>query len=224
MAKTRETVWAAVPQGDITIDFDATLLDVHSEKQDAAPNKRGYGFHPLGPGAPRPESRSGRYCVRATLARTTPTTTSSCWTRRSVPSRRSTRFSHQPGDDPGLVRHHILLRADSVGATHDFLSGLAEANIEYSIGHPVDASVREALLLFDTSEGFRHTCLITNANAFEIDVATLEFANAAMPASRTGSAAGRTAGYRTCRSRASPRTLPGLPPVSSPGRCSHGCR
>ena len=36
VAKTREVVWAAAPQGDITIDFDATLLDVHSEKQDAA--------------------------------------------------------------------------------------------------------------------------------------------------------------------------------------------
>ena len=136
---------------------------------------------------------------------------------------------HEPGDDPGLVRHHILVRADSAGATHGFVSGLTEANIEYSIGHPVDAGVREALLsfqeedwvealeadgtvrdgawvaeltdlmdlstwgedarlicrrerphpgaqlsLFDTSEGFRHTCFITNANALEIDAAALE--------------------------------------------------
>ena len=59
VAKTREVVWAEAPPGDITIDFDATLLDVHSEKQDAAPTyKRGYGFHPLVPGATRPESRS----------------------------------------------------------------------------------------------------------------------------------------------------------------------
>ena len=40
---------AAAPPGDITIDVDATLLNVHSEKQDAASTyKRGYGFHPLG--------------------------------------------------------------------------------------------------------------------------------------------------------------------------------
>ena len=78
--------------------------------------------------------------------------TSSCWTRRSVPSRRSTRLGHEPGDDPGLVRHHILVRADSAGATHDFVSGLTEANIEYSIGHPVDAGVREALLLFQEED------------------------------------------------------------------------
>jgi len=30
VAETREIVWAAKPQGDITIDFDATLVDVHS--------------------------------------------------------------------------------------------------------------------------------------------------------------------------------------------------
>ena len=52
---------------------------------------------------------------------------------------------HEPGEDPGLVRHHILLRADSAGATHGFVRGLTEANIEYSIGHPVDQGVREAL-------------------------------------------------------------------------------
>ena len=55
---------------------------------------------------------------------------------------------HQPGDDSGLVRHHILVRADSAGATHGFVAGLVEANIEYSIGRPVDAGVREALLSF----------------------------------------------------------------------------
>ena len=49
VADAREVVWAAAPPGDITIDFDATLLDVHSEKQDAASTyKHGYGFHPLG--------------------------------------------------------------------------------------------------------------------------------------------------------------------------------
>jgi hypothetical protein len=163
-------------------------------------------------------------------------------------------LGHEPGDDPGLVRHHILLRADSAGATHGFVSGLTEANIEYSIGHPVDQGVSEALLLFqeedwvealeadgtvrdgaqvaeltdlkdlsvwgedarltcrrehphpgaqlslfDTSEGFRHTCFITNANGLNFDAAASSAATATMPGSRTGSGVGRTAGYRTCR-------------------------
>ena len=37
VAKTREIVWAAAPPGDITIDFDATLVTAFSEKQDARP-------------------------------------------------------------------------------------------------------------------------------------------------------------------------------------------
>jgi hypothetical protein len=36
MASAREKVWRAAPPGDITIDVDATLLNVHSEKQDAS--------------------------------------------------------------------------------------------------------------------------------------------------------------------------------------------
>jgi hypothetical protein len=132
---------------------------------------------------------------------------------------------HQPGDDPGLLRHDIVLRVDSAGARHGFVSGLTEANIGHSIGHPVGSGVREVLSRFqeedfskrsrwtgpcatahgwqssqvswtcppgvrmhgssagtsvltpgpfDTSEDFRHTCLITNASAFEIDAAALE--------------------------------------------------
>jgi hypothetical protein len=230
VAKTREVVWAEAPPGDITIDCDATLLDVHSEKQDAAPTyKRGYGFHPLGAwcdttGEPlalmlRPGNAGSNDAddhlelLDQAIGALPP----------------EYHLGHEPGDDPGLVRHHILVRADSAGATHGFVSGLTEANIEYSIGHPVDQGVREALLsfqeedwreaieadgtvrdgaqvaeltdlmdlsawgedarlicrrehphpgaqlsLFDTSEGFRHTCFITNASALNFDAAVLE--------------------------------------------------
>ena len=46
-------------------------------------------------------------------------------------------LGHQPCDDPSLVGHHIVVRADSAGASHGFVRGLVEANIEYSIGHQV---------------------------------------------------------------------------------------
>ena len=47
----RAMVWAAanVDLKQVTLDFDATLITAHSEKQDAAPTyKRGFGFHPFG--------------------------------------------------------------------------------------------------------------------------------------------------------------------------------
>jgi hypothetical protein len=65
---------------------------------------------------------------------------------------RTSSAGHEPGDEAGLVRHHILVRADTGGATHGFVSGLTEANIEYSIGHPVDQGVGEALLLFQEED------------------------------------------------------------------------
>jgi hypothetical protein len=195
----------------------------------SAENKRGYGFHPL-----------GAWCdtTREPLALTLRPGNAGAndaddhlelldQVIGSLPA--EYQAGHEPGDEADLVRHHILVRADSAGATHDFVSGLVEANIEYSIGHPVDACVREALLLFqeedwrealevdgtvrdgaqvaeltdlmdlsawgedarlisrrerphpgaqlslfDTSEGFRHTCFITNASALNFDAAALE--------------------------------------------------
>ena len=45
----RRLVWAAgADPGFYVIDIDGTLVDAHSDKQEAAPTyKRGYGFHPL---------------------------------------------------------------------------------------------------------------------------------------------------------------------------------
>ena len=50
MAEARGRVWAAGDgPGTLTLDFDATLVRSHSDKQDAAPtHKGGFGFHPLG--------------------------------------------------------------------------------------------------------------------------------------------------------------------------------
>ncbi len=97
VAKTREVVWAAAPQGDITIDFDATLLDVHSEKQDAAPTyKRGYGFHPLGAWCDTTGEPLALMLRPGNAGSNDADDTSSCWTRRSVPSRRSTTWATSP--------------------------------------------------------------------------------------------------------------------------------
>jgi hypothetical protein len=153
VASTREVVWRAAPPDDITIDFDATLLDVHSEKQDAAPTyKRGYGFHPLGawcdttgeplalmlrPGNAGANDADDHLELLDQAIGALPV---------------EYQVGHQPGDEAGLVRHHILVRADSAGATHGFVRGLTEANIEYSIGHAVDQAVREALLLFQEED------------------------------------------------------------------------
>ena len=50
LAAARARVWAvSPPQGPMIWDFDSTLVNVHSEKEDAAPTyKHGFGFNPFG--------------------------------------------------------------------------------------------------------------------------------------------------------------------------------
>jgi hypothetical protein len=230
VAIARELVWAAAPPGDITIDFDATLVTAFSEKQDARPTyKKGFGFHPLGAWCDTTGEPLGAILRPGNAGANDADDHLELLDQVIATLPPEYQAGHEPGDDPGLIRHHIVVRADSAGATHGFVAGLTEANIEYSIGHRVDSGVREALLLFqeedwthgieadgtdrdgawvaeltdlmdlsrwgedarlicrrerphpgaqlslfDTSEGFRHTCFVTNANGLEIDAAALE--------------------------------------------------
>jgi hypothetical protein len=223
-------VWLAAHPGDITTDVDATLLNVHSDKQDAASTyKRGYGFHPLGAWCDTTNEPLAAMLRPGNAGSNDTDDHLELLDQALAVLPADYRAGHEPGDDPGLVRHQILLRADSAGATHGFVAGLIEANIEYSIGHPINAAVREGLLLFeeeewtpavesdgtvrdgafvaeltdlmdlsawgvdarlicrrerphpgaqlsmfDMSEGWRHTCFITNASALQIDAAVLE--------------------------------------------------
>jgi hypothetical protein len=43
---------------------------------------------------------------------------------------------HFCDDDPALVTHPILVRADAAGATHGFVDSIVAANCDFSIGFP----------------------------------------------------------------------------------------
>ncbi len=273
-AAAREAVWAAAPPGDITIDVDGTLLNVHSEKQDARPTyKRGYGFHPLGAWCDTTNEPLAAILRPGNAGSNDTADHLELLDRALAVLPADYRAGHEPGDDRSLVRHHIVLRADSAGATQGLVAGLVEANLEYSIGHPINAAVRQALLLFQEEEwrpaietdgsrregafvaeltelmdldewGRTHassaggngrtpvpssrcsTCPRAGATPassptpapFTATRPPSSCATAVMPGSRTECAHGRTAGFTTCPSPASPRTRPGWP---SP--CSQGC-
>jgi hypothetical protein len=145
----REAAWSAGAAPETTtLDIDATLLDAHSDKEDAAATyKGGYGFHPLicfldeTTEALAGELRSGnagansaqdhREVLDAAISQLP-----GAW-----------RAGHERGDDSDAVMHRILVRADSAGATHDFVDELIERNCEFSIGFQIDQKVRDALLL-----------------------------------------------------------------------------
>jgi Transposase DDE domain group 1 len=159
MATARARVWAAEPPvGPMIWDFDSTLLNVHSEKEDAAPTyKHGFGFNPLGvwcdntneplaamlrPGNAAPNDTDDHLELLEQAVRVVPAEYA---------------LGHEEGDDPELVVHPILVRADSAGATHRFVAALADANFDYSIGFPISASVRDALLLAQEEDWVRAT-------------------------------------------------------------------
>lgn len=157
LATARERVWAAQPpEGPMIWDFDSTLLNVHAEKEDAAPTyKRGFGFNPLGawcdntkeplgailrPGNAAPGDGDDHLELLEQVV-------------RSVPL--EYQLGHEEGDDPALVVHPILVRADSAGASHRFVKSLSDANFDYSIGFPISGSVRDALLLAQEEDWVR---------------------------------------------------------------------
>jgi hypothetical protein len=140
MARVRERAWAlgAAPQGPLRLDLDATLLEAHSDKQGAAGTfKHGFGFHPL-----------------------------VCWLDRGDGTGEALSGILRPGNAgsntaqdhidvlamallalPKPVRGQpILVRADTAGATHAFVNDLVRRNLWFSIGFPIDADVKAAIL------------------------------------------------------------------------------
>jgi hypothetical protein len=138
----RERAWAlGARPTTVTLDFDAQLLECHSEKEGAAPHRKGgFGFHPLHcfldetgehlaamlrPGNAGANTASDHVAVlEAALAQ--------------LPDDVRDREREQAAP--------ILARADSAGATHAFAAALRQRKIRFSLGYYVDERVGEAAL------------------------------------------------------------------------------
>jgi hypothetical protein len=159
VAQARERVWAAQPPvGPMIWDFDSTLLNVHAEKEDAAATyKGGFGFNPLGAWCDNTKEPLGAMLRPGNAA---PGNTDDHLELleqvvRSVPHEYA--LGHEEGDDPAMVVHRILVRADSAGASHRFVQSLTDANFDYSIGFSIRGSVHDALLLAQEEDWVRAT-------------------------------------------------------------------
>lgn len=139
-ARERAWVLGARPQ-TITLDFDAQLLECHTEKEAAAAHRKGgFGFHPLHcfldetgehlagllrPGNAGSNTAADHVAVLDAALAQLPA---------SVQDREC--------DDP----LPILARADAAGATHAFADALRARTIRFSLGYYVDERVGEAAL------------------------------------------------------------------------------
>jgi Transposase DDE domain group 1 len=142
-ASARAVAWAAgarPPADFIVLDFDATLVTSHSEKEKAAPNyKHGFGFHPL-------------------LCFVDATNDALAGVLRPGNAGSNTAADHIEVLDAALAQlpvktkvadpeggEWMLARADSAGATHGFVNALRKRGLEFSIGFPMDEAVRQAV-------------------------------------------------------------------------------
>ena len=133
-ALARQRAWkAGAAPGRVILDFDATPISVHSEKEQAAGHyKGGFGFNPLLVS-----------CEREVLA--------------------GVLRPGNAGANNACDHHHllelaleqlpqstldgdILARSDSAGSSHDFAFGCRETRIRFSLGYAINANVREQIL------------------------------------------------------------------------------
>lgn len=141
-AAARARVWVAgLAPEKVTLDFDATLVDLHSDKEQASPTyKKGFGYHPLlvfcdetnealasklRPGSAGANTAVDHIELLDAAVAQLPVTTKA--------------------DDP-VAGMDVLVRADSAGATHGFVDAIVAKGFELSIGFDITEAVRLAIL------------------------------------------------------------------------------
>ena len=120
----------------LTLDVDATLINSHSEKENAAGNyKVGYGFHPL-----MVYLDQTRECV-AGLLRPGNAGSNTAEDHITVLDRALGQFPAEM-----LAGVEVLVRSDSAGATHSLVDYCAQAAMRFSVGHDLTEKVRAQIL------------------------------------------------------------------------------
>lgn len=145
-AQAREQAWAAGAGPDLTqdlvIDFDATIVEAHSEKQHAkATWKKTFGFHPLVAFLDRPEISDGEALAGILRAGNAGSNTAADHVEvlRLSLEQLPPHARPRPGD---ATSQRVLARSDTAGATHAFAAACREAGVEYSFGFPVDLRIQ----------------------------------------------------------------------------------
>jgi hypothetical protein len=146
-AAARQRAWDlagdAAPGADgglVTVDIDATIVTSCSEKEQAAPTwKKTYGHHPLTVFADHGPESSGEplaFLLRAGNAGSNTAADHIDATRLGL------------AQLPRRLRRRVLIRADSGGGTHDFLTWLTKPGrrLAYSVGFTITEDIQKAIL------------------------------------------------------------------------------
>jgi Transposase DDE domain group 1 len=136
-ALARERAWraGASPQR-VILDFDATPISIHSEKELAAGHyKGGYGFNPL-----------LASCGREVLSGVLRPGNASAGDAQDHLGVLELALEQLP---QSALDGEILARSDAAGASHDFACGCRETRIVFSLGYAINSTVREQILALE---------------------------------------------------------------------------
>ena len=182
----------------VVLDLDATLIEVHSEKEQASPHfKGGFGYHPL-------------LCF---LDNTNEALSGILRTGRAGSNTAADHvhvLTQALGQLPETARAgRILVRTDGAGYSHAFLEHLVDTGLEYSIGYAVADDVRDAITMLpewawteaiDADGGHRDGAQIAEITTVLQEVTRLRVAERRRRSRREGK--------RDSRSSSSRRTWP----------------
>jgi hypothetical protein len=132
-AAARARAWeaGAAPER-VILDFDATPVEVHSEKERAAGHyKGGFGFNPL-----------LVTCGREVLAGILRPGNAGANNAKDHLQLLDLALEQLP---PAALEGEMLARSDSAGASHDLAEACRETGIRFSFGYPLTEPVRQAL-------------------------------------------------------------------------------
>ena len=145
-AAARERAWAlagdAAPGaggGLVTVDLDATIVIAHSEKEQAAPTwKKTFGHHPMTAWADHGETGNGEPLALVLRA-------GNAGSNTAADHIEAARLAI--GQLPRHLRCTVLVRADSGGGTHEFLTWLTARSrrLHYSVGMTITDAIAGAI-------------------------------------------------------------------------------
>ncbi|MDL9949051.1 IS1380 family transposase [Gordonia sp. ABSL11-1] len=125
----------------LIVDIDATLVTAHSEKEHAAPTyKRGFGFHPICAFVDHGTTGTGEPLAIELRAGNAGANTA---------ADHITILSHALAQLPQVggyrVGKKVLVRTDSAGGTHEFLTHLHKRRLGYSVGFGLTDTIAAAI-------------------------------------------------------------------------------
>ena len=152
-AEARAHVWALAgvdsplhgvsAENPLVVDLDASLLNSHSEKEDARPTwKKGFGFHPLCSFVDHGLLGTGEPLVTLLRPGNAGSNTVADHIQVVKDSVKQLPVGYRSG-------RKIMIRTDSAGGTHGFLDWLTakHRNFSYSVGFPIHGAVADVLPL-----------------------------------------------------------------------------